>query len=224
MTPNKHLILSPQRPMPPEDGRWLAAAVQVQGGGRVLDAGCGSGIASLSLLMRCPQARVMGVELHVATAHLARANAGLNHVELMVEEGDVLRHMPGPVYDAVMCNPPFHAATATPSRDAVRRLAHHAPDGLLAAWLPHLASLLQPAGQMYLLLHMAQRNAVAELARQAGMQGEVHALRTSPVRSAKRLLVRLHKGTGGVREGAEIAAYDPALRDAVLGGFQALSL
>jgi tRNA1(Val) A37 N6-methylase TrmN6 len=87
-----------------------------------------------------------------------------------------------------------------------------------------LATLLKPNGQLYLLLHAVQRDEVIVLAEQTGLQGVVHALQTSPVRSAKRLLVHLWKGSNGVREGSDIAAYDPTLRVAVLERFEALDL
>ena len=46
------------------DPIFLAAAIQPQPGVTVLDIGAGVGAASLCLAIRCPQVRVIGIELH----------------------------------------------------------------------------------------------------------------------------------------------------------------
>ncbi|NHX27288.1 methyltransferase domain-containing protein, partial [Escherichia coli] len=71
----------------------LAAAVPASAGQRVLELGCGVGVASLCLGARVPDLTITGVELQPDYAELARRNAEENGVQMAVVESD-LRSLP----------------------------------------------------------------------------------------------------------------------------------
>ena len=91
------------------DTVMLAAAVVVQEGARVLDAGCGAAGAMLCLAWRLPSTHITGLERDPVLAGLARRNIALNDAaaRVTVHEGDIAdaRH-PGERFDVVMTNPP----------------------------------------------------------------------------------------------------------------------
>lgn len=171
----------------------LAAATAAEPGEAVLDAGAGSGAASLCLAARVPGCRVTGLEREPELLALARANVAANGLEGRVglAAGDLLA-TPGPRgFDRVMTNPPFHAeAAATAPATATGRAAHLLAGGAdLAAWIGACLARLRPRGWLT-LVHRADR-LDALLAALAGRAGDV---RVCPVwpragRAARRVLV-----------------------------------
>ena len=88
----------------------LAAAVPARAGDSVLDAGLGSGAASLCLLARVPGCVVCGIELQPSLAGLARRNATLNGMAVEVIEGDLLdppTALRARQFAHVITNPPY---------------------------------------------------------------------------------------------------------------------
>lgn len=59
--------------------RWIPAMPDVkaklEAGGSVLDVGCGSGLAAITMAKAFPNARVCGSDFHAASVERARANA-----------------------------------------------------------------------------------------------------------------------------------------------------
>ena len=105
----------------------LAASVPARAGDRVLDLGCGGGVAGLCLAARVPGVRLTGLEVQPAYADLARRNATLNDIALDVVTGD-LSNMPDVLrqqqFDHVIANPPyFDRHQSTPACDAGREQA-----------------------------------------------------------------------------------------------------
>lgn len=138
----------------------LAAAVPVEAGESVLEAGLGTGAAALALLARVPQARVVGIERDAELAEIARVNAALNAAEdrLAIICGDLADRTTqraaaslGPFRHA-MANPPFfRGGTASP--DPLRRAAaHEAAEAPLSLWVLLLARRLLPRGTLSLIL------------------------------------------------------------------------
>ena len=109
------------------DPVFLAAACPAAAGDRVLELGCGVGVASLCLAARVPGLRLLGVERQGAYAALARANAAAAGVDFSVVEADLTR-LPPEVrqqsFDHVLANPPYFA---TGDRQPRRACAAH-PD------------------------------------------------------------------------------------------------
>lgn len=176
----------------------LAAFVPAQAGQRVLDLGCGAGVASLCLAVRVPGLELHGIELQPAYAALARRNAAENGIAFTVHDGDLLQP-PAALralgFDHVLTNPPFYpAARATPPADPGRNGAHR--EGVaLADWIAAGLRRLVPGGR-FGIIHRAER--LAEIL--AALDGPAGSIEILPIvpragRPAGRVLVRARKGS-----------------------------
>ena len=188
------------------DPVFLAAAVPVRAGERVLDVGAGTGAASLCLASRVTDCRIAGLEIDHATVRIANENVRRNNfadrINIMI--GDIVRPpirlAPGS-FDHAMANPPYlEAARATAPPNASRAGAHvegHASEGAdLAAWLKFALSMVRAKGTLT-LVHRADRldHVLAEL---RGLAGGIVVFPLWPdatAKPAKRVLVRAIKGS-----------------------------
>ena len=217
------------------DAALLAAAVEVGPRERLIEAGCGAGAALLQVALRCPEARLTGIERDGAAGALARDNIGLNDLD------DRVDGMPGNIaegfaglglgrFDAAMANPPFFDdPSALRAPHPARAGAWMADDGL-EAWVAFLLAAVRDGGRIT-IIHRADRlgDLLAHLGDQAG------SVRIRPIQPfadtpAKRVLVRavkrgraplvllpplvLHERGGGAKHTAEA--------DAILRGAAAL--
>ncbi len=210
----------------------LAAAVPAASR-RVIDLGCGAGAASLCVLARVSEISILGAELDVATAALARENISLNNFN---ERADVIvadiRNMGAEVAsavperfanaDCVIANPPFlDAARADPPVEAGRRRSRIEGTASLIDWVDAVLRLARPRGWI-VFVHRADR--VPELlAAFAGRAGDIAIFPLWPkagvpakrvlvgarpgMRSPARLLpgLVLHRDDGGYTDAAEAA-------------------
>lgn len=131
------------------DAVFLAAAVPARPGERVLELGCGAGVAALCLCARVPGVAVTGVERDAATAALARSNAKANGLPLTVVEADIARLPPAlreAGFDHVMMNPPYFTE-GTRAGDAARAGARH-EETPLAVWIDTALRRLLPGGRI----------------------------------------------------------------------------
>ncbi|MCC2664936.1 MAG: methyltransferase [Geminicoccaceae bacterium] len=201
----------------------LAAAVPATAGETVLDAGAGTGAASLALAVRVPGCRIVGLEIQRDLQRLASRNARQNELGRRVEviEGDLGRPPPrlaGTIFDHVMTNPPHLAAAAACASPVEERARAHVEHQLeLAGWLAACLRMLRPGGVLT-LVHRADRLADA-LAPLRGPLGDLVIYPLWPGagdRPAKRVLVQGRKG----RRGPLRLARGLVLHDAS-GGFSA---
>jgi tRNA1(Val) A37 N6-methylase TrmN6 len=182
----------------------LAAAVSPMPYQRVLDAGAGTGAASLCLAARVPECRILGLELQRDLHRIASHNVTLNQLDCRVEmiQGDLRRPPPrlsAASFDHVMSNPPhLAAAEAPPSPQPGRALAHAETTMELADWLTACLRMLKPDGYLT-LIHRADR--LDELlAALLGRAGDVIVFPLWPApagRPAKRVLIQARKGARG---------------------------
>ncbi len=182
----------------------LAAAVPATGGESVLDAGAGTGAASLCLATRAPACRIVGLEVQPALQRLASDNVRHNGLDRRVEIvlGDLGRPPPAVTaasFDHVMTNPPHLAAAAASISPVLERgLANVERELDLAGWLASCLRRLRPGG-MLTLIHRADRLAEV-LAAVAGQLGRLVVFPLWPRRGdrpAKRVLVQGQKGSRG---------------------------
>lgn len=97
--------------------RWPAAP-------RVHDAvdlGCGTGLLSVVLARRYPDARVVGTDRSAAAVASTRATLAANGTEGYVDRSDAGAGLPDASADLVLLNPPFHDRAAV-STDAAHRM------------------------------------------------------------------------------------------------------
>jgi tRNA1(Val) A37 N6-methylase TrmN6 len=208
----------------------LAAAVTPMPYQRVLDAGAGTGAASLCLAARVPECRVLGLELQRDLHRIASHNVTRNQFDRQVEviQGDLQRppaRLSAASFDHVMSNPPHLAAEETQSPHRERALAHAETTLDLAGWVAGCLRMLKPEGYLT-LIHRADR--LDELlAALLGRAGDLVVFPLWPAadgRAAKRVLIQGRKGARGPlrlvpglvlheRDGAFTAAAQTVLRD-----------
>lgn len=180
----------------------LAAAVAVLPGEQVLDAGAGTGAASLCLALRAPGCKVIGLEIERDLQRIASGNVRLNQASGRVEilQGDVARPPPrlmAASFDHVMTNPPhLRQGDASRSPFATRAAANVEGEVDLVGWLQASLRMLQPSGTLT-LIHRADR-LDAVLAALAGRLGGMCVYPLWPDnqgRPAKRVIVQGRKGS-----------------------------
>jgi tRNA1(Val) A37 N6-methylase TrmN6 len=142
------------------DAILLAAACSAVPGDHLVDLGSGVGAAGLAVAGRVNDLTVTLVEVDADLVALARDNAAGNNLAARVRAVclDVAARpvafsaagLPPGSADCVLMNPPFNA-TAHPSPDRGRRLAHNAAPGTLVQWVGVAARLLRPAGILTLI-------------------------------------------------------------------------
>jgi 16S rRNA (guanine1207-N2)-methyltransferase len=122
--------------------RLLAEHLPADLGGAVADLGAGWGYLAGQVLARCP--RVVSLDVYEADARaleLTRANlaAAGGGATLAFHWHDVAAGLGAPRFDAIVCNPPFHAQGAGEHVDLGR------------AFIAAAASALRPGGRLWLV-------------------------------------------------------------------------
>lgn len=133
------------------DAVLLAACVPAVAGQKVLELGCGVGVASLCLNARVPNLEIIGVELQADYAALAVQN-GVNTVcaDLRALPDD----MRNTQYHHVIANPPYFDRTTGPSAPDAGRDVAMGGDTPLGDWLDTAAKRLAPKGYFTLILRI----------------------------------------------------------------------
>lgn len=210
------------------DAVMLAAACAARPGEKVLELGCGAGVASLCLGWRVPDTRLAGLERQADYADLARQNAARNAVMLRVIEGDLAR-MPAELraesFDHVLANPPFFQGGTAPA-DAGRGEARH-EETPMAGWVDAGLRRLRPGGVITLIQRADRLDSlvlalsgraggitILPIAARAGRDaGRVIVTATKGARSPLRLLAPfiMHTAPTHLRDGEDLSAVASAV-------------
>lgn len=174
----------------------LAASVPAKPGQKVLELGCGVGVASLCLAARVDGLELIGLELQPEYAELAKRNAAFNNVNLAVVIGD-LANMPVDLrqtsYDHVLANPPyFQRDKSVEATDGGRETAM-GEDTSLLDWVKAASKRLTPKGTAT-FIHRAER--LQDLL--SAMEGRLGSVQVLPLvartgRDASLVIVRARK-------------------------------
>lgn len=90
--------------------RAMLDAVEFTDGQRVLDLGCGTGVAGLILAKRLGMENVFLLDADPAAVRASKHNARLNDMaDLSVTESDGFRSFRESNFDHILSNPPYHA-------------------------------------------------------------------------------------------------------------------
>lgn len=132
----------------------LAAATPATPGQKILELGCGVGVASLCLGWRVSGLTMTGVEVQADYAELARRNATENCADFTVVHADLCQLPSGlrqQRFDHVIMNPPyFDRRAGSASDDAGRDIALGGATPL-ANWIEVAAKRIGPRGYLTLI-------------------------------------------------------------------------
>ncbi len=177
----------------------LAASVPARAGDLVLEAGTGAGAGLMCLAARVAGVSCIGIEQDPAMAELAVYNLTANAISgARIVTADIVAWLADTVFDHAFANPPWHAASGTPSPVAGRAGAKRAAPGLLAAWVGALAATLRQRGTLSLILPAASlAEAVAALTAAACGETIVQPLWPRQGVAAKLIVLRAVRGGRG---------------------------
>jgi tRNA1(Val) A37 N6-methylase TrmN6 len=120
---------------------------------KVLDVGCGVGVASLCLMSRLPSVHLTGIDCQDHLIHLARKNAEengfLERSAFLLQDLHESALSPNS-FDHVMSNPPYFDVSS-PSPDDSRALARCQTDVGLDAWIKFCIKMARPRGYVSLI-------------------------------------------------------------------------
>lgn len=163
---------------------------------RILDVGAGSGLVSLMMAQRFPQARITALELDAEAAKQARENAEASPFaeRVEVEQGDFTHYESAP-YDAIVSNPPFFEEDLLPP-SASRASARHTAAGLtFAALVERSSALLRDGGWLSVIIPKTSQDAFhAHCARHDLTLIHATDVRTVERKAPKRVLLTFEKG------------------------------
>ena len=146
------------------DALFLAAAIPAIAGKKqkILEAGAGTGVASLALCARIGDARITGVEVQPELAALARENARLNAFEdrCRIIETDITggaseleaAGLERESFDHVAANPPFYTTgRCREAADPRTAKAYSAAPDDLEKWIRFLATMAAPRATLTII-------------------------------------------------------------------------
>jgi tRNA1Val (adenine37-N6)-methyltransferase len=151
-------------------GAWVAQrAAAAASPLQVFDIGAGTGLLTLMLAQAWRSARFTAVELDPAAAQQAGDNAACSPFadRITVQQADIRSYAAPQTYDLVVSNPPFHEQQLA-SPQAGRRQAHHDDTLTLSELLAASQRLVDPAGQLALLMPYYRKDEVLQQAAAAG--------------------------------------------------------
>lgn len=149
-------------------GAWAPVP---QGPCRVLDIGTGTGLLSLMIAQRAPEAMIDAVELDAEAAAQATENVVASPFadRVRVRQGNVLELNFPARYDLIVVNPPFfenQLRGINEARNAARHTNTLSPGSLAAL----IAQLLKPEGSAVLLLPLNESESRIALFEQYGLR------------------------------------------------------
>jgi len=188
------------------DAVFLAATIPALPGEAALEAGCGTGIASLCLAAGVENLQIVGLDINLQSIQLAHRNAVRNGFDnnLTFIEGDLSKSFNDledkaigqNLYDHVFANPPFFAEDANQiSPNANKATANVMGTEGLDKWLKFLTAVVKPHGSIT-LIHRAE----ALHALTASFEGRAGGLKIYPLfpkanMPASRVIVQGIKGS-----------------------------
>ncbi|HEY7750550.1 MAG TPA: methyltransferase [Aestuariivirgaceae bacterium] len=188
------------------DSVFLAACVSCSPGETLMEAGMGTGVASLCVLTRVPNVHITGIEIAMRYALLAEQNAKRNNFgqNIRVIQGDVkdclrrdLAQWPAHgSFNHVFANPPFHESDRVQqSPNQLRAQSHAHPPDSLALWVKVMHTMVTLRGTCTIVHRAESLGAVL-----AAMEERFGDIRVAPLyaregMAASRVIVQGIKGS-----------------------------
>ncbi|WP_316736698.1 tRNA1(Val) (adenine(37)-N6)-methyltransferase [Pedobacter aquatilis] len=153
------------------DGVLIAAMVQFDNPGNILDIGTGTGVMSLMLAQRFTEAQVHALEIDEQAALTARKN--FNHSRfsdrLTCTHVSIEDFETSDKFDLIVSNPPFFINDLK-NEEQRKGIARHASVDFFEALVRQSAFCLNPKGKMCFVLPVKQASLVEDLAKKHGLK------------------------------------------------------
>jgi tRNA1Val (adenine37-N6)-methyltransferase len=179
------------------DGCLLGA--WANGGQRILDVGTGTGLIALMMAQRFPESHVTGIDIDGEAVCQASENAAASPFADRVSMAAYdFAAMPADAFsqrfDSIVSNPPYYI-DALSSPDPQRTLARHAVSLTYAALMQQAARLLEPGGEVSVVVPAECRQQMESAAALAGlMPTRLGAVRTTERKPVRRYLLAFARG------------------------------
>lgn len=184
------------------DPIFLSASLHLKPQEKILDVGAGVGVASISLAVRCPEAKVTGLEIQQNLVDLAETNIETNGLQGRVDiiKGDLLSppsFLKPHSFDQVMTNPPYYEYSRVRSSPIPRKAQSNTESVDLGKWIKFCLKMLKSKG-IFTMIHRAER-----LPEILGYLGDriggvvIYPLWAGPNKHARRIILQGRKGVGG---------------------------
>lgn len=137
------------------DSCVLGAYPHVAGAKRILDIGAGTGLLSLMIAQRAPNAQIEAVEIDAAAAEQAQENITTSpwaeRIKLLPVSLQEFAATQPPPFDVIVSNPPFFQASLKSDNEAKNK-AKHTETLSFSEIIAFSQQFLSPEGQLHLLL------------------------------------------------------------------------
>lgn len=147
-------------------GAWASHQLTSNPPTSILDIGTGTGLLSLQLAQKLPNAVIDAVELDPAAATQAAQNAAATNFNIQVHNADI-KNYGGKKYQHIISNPPFFENDLK-SEHALKNQAMHSTTLTLQNLFTCVDDLLEPLGSFSVLLPFARANEVEGLTQAHG--------------------------------------------------------
>lgn len=177
------------------DGTLLGAWASVPADAyRILDIGTGTGLITLMMAQRYPEAEVIGVDIDGEAVSQATANAADSPFasRIRIVQADITDLSVEP-FDAIVCNPPFFVDSLT-CPNSSRTLARHSGSLTYKTLMQSVKRLLKDEGQFSVVVPMDYRPRLLTEAALAGLiLSKECSIKTTPKKTPKRCLMEFRK-------------------------------
>ena len=136
------------------DSVLVAASVAAEGGQKVLELGCGNGVALCCLLYRVSGLEVYGIEFDKRVAELCRRNISLNNFTAEIFNSDIassIRELRSLSFDHVFMNPPYFKKNAV-KKSPIPSLSQAKVESVpLSEWFSVARKRCKPKGKITII-------------------------------------------------------------------------
>ena len=136
------------------DSVLVAASVTAESGQKVLELGCGNGVALCCLLYRIGGLEVYGIEIDKRASDICRQNIILNKFEASIFNSDIvtrIRELESVSFDHVFMNPPYFKRNSV-KKSPIPSSRHAKVEALsLSEWLSVAKKRCKPKGKITII-------------------------------------------------------------------------
>ena len=182
------------------DSVLLAASVAAESGQKVLELGCGNGVALCCLLHRVGGLEVYGIEIDKRVADLCRRNVSLNKFKARIFNGDIatgIRELRSLSFDHVFMNPPYfkkNSVKKSPMPSSNQAKVETVP---LSEWFSVAKKRCKPKGKITIIQRVERLPEIMKCL--SGYFGQITVQPLSSFKDArpKTVIVQATKSSGG---------------------------